>query len=53
MNAMHRHYTIKLDSRMVPKRSRCTVDMLNDIFSDKTIDVGKQCSIAISSPDMK
>ena len=32
---------INLNSRTIPKVSRCTVDMLNQILYDKTQDVGK------------
>jgi hypothetical protein len=34
---------------MVPKISRCTVDMLRQILYDKTIDVGKLSAILIYS----
>jgi hypothetical protein len=33
---------ISFDSLMIPKVSRCTVDILSQILSDKTQDVGKQ-----------
>jgi hypothetical protein len=33
---------------MIPKVSRCTVDILSQILSGKTIDVGKQCGLCIN-----
>jgi hypothetical protein len=31
---------------MILKRSRCIVDMVSQILSDKTEDVGKQCGLS-------
>jgi len=38
---------IHVDSRIVLKRSRCTVDMLSQILYDKTQDVGKTSLLLI------
>ena len=36
---------------MVPNLSRCTVDILGQIMSDKTIDVGKEYGL-LSQPNL-
>ena len=42
---------IHVESRMVLKRSRCTVDMLNQIFYDKTVDGGKTSGVLAFQPN--
>ena len=36
-----KYLSIHVELRMIPKLSRCTVDMLSQILYDKTQDVGK------------
>ena len=41
--------SIHVELGMIPKISRCTVDMLNQNLYDKNIDFGKKSTLCINS----